>query len=207
MFADRSWLWWAICLGALLPLLNLGQDIAGNALGANPVQALHIRLGDWALRLLWLTLAITPLQMLFNWRGMADYRQLLGLYSWFYASLHVLGYLLADHALQWPMISVDIVESPYLWFGLASYLILLGLALTSTKTAKRKLAKSWKPLHRLIYLASVAAILHYYWQLKGNLAEPLWYVSLLILMFAIRVVGYLKSRIIGRLMIPRGRAS
>jgi len=207
MFSDRNWLWWTICLGALLPLLNLGLDIAGHSLGGNPIQAVHIRLGDWALRLLWLTLAITPLQMLFNWRGMADYRQLLGLYSWFYASLHVLGYLLLDHALQWAMIFVDLVESPYLWFGLAGYLILLSLALTSTKAAKRKLAKQWKPLHRLIYLASVAAILHYYWQLKGNLAEPLWYVSLLILMFAFRVVSYLKSRLIGRLLLPRGRAS
>jgi sulfoxide reductase heme-binding subunit YedZ len=207
MFAGKSWIWWTICLVALLPLLGLGQDIANNSLGANPVQALHIRLGDWALRLLWLTLAITPLQMLFNWRGMADYRQLLGLYSWFYASLHVIAYLVVDHGLQWSMIFTDMFESPYIWFGLGSYLILLSLALTSTKAAKRILAKRWKPLHRLIYLASVAAILHYYWQLKGNLAEPLWYVSLLILMFAFRAVNYLKSRVIARLMIPRGRAS
>lgn len=206
MFSGRTWLWWLIFLGGLLPLLALAVDIGASNLGGNPVQAVHIRLGDWALRMLWLTLAITPLQTLFNWRGMADYRQLLGLLGWFYASLHLLVYLSVDHGLQWSMIGQDIVESPYIWFGLASYLILLSLALTSTKTAKRRLAKRWKPLHRLIYLAAIAAILHYFWQLKGNLAEPLWYALLLILMLGFRVVDYLKNRFIARLMLPSGRA-
>lgn len=205
MFSDRSWRWWAIFLGGMLPLLGLTLDISSSQLGANPIQAVHIRLGDWALRLLWLTLAISPLQTMFNWRGMADYRQLLGLLSWFYASLHLLFYLLVDHGLRLSMIALDILESPYIWFGLASYLILFSLALTSTKTAKRQLAKRWKPLHRLIYLASMAAMLHYFWQLKGNMAEPVLYALLLLLMLGFRLIDYLKSRLLARLMIPSGR--
>ena len=109
--------WYALTLAVcLIPLLWLLIDTAFDNLGANPIQALHIRLGDWSLRLLWLTLAITPLQTLTGWRGMAEYRQLLGMYAFFYASLHVLAYLLVDHAFAWPVIGIDILESQYLWF-------------------------------------------------------------------------------------------
>lgn len=204
MFSNRTWIWWLIFIGGILPLLGLCQDIGANQLGGNPIQAVHIRLGDWALRMLWLTLAITPLQIVTNWRGMADYRQLLGLYSWFYASLHLLVYLWVDLGWQWAMIATDIIESSYIWFGLLGYAVLLLLGLTSSKNSKRKLAKRWKPLHRLIYLASVAAILHYFWQLKGNLAEPLLYALLLILMLGFRIADYVKNRVVARLMIPRG---
>ncbi len=178
----------------LIPLLWLVVDIAGNQLGGNPIQAVHIRLGDWALRFLWLTLAITPLQTITQWRGLSDYRQLFGLYAFFYASLHLLVYLTVDQGLMWRMIAIDIIESPYIWFGVLAYLIVLALAVTSPKAAKKKLGKNWKKLHRYIYIAAGAAIIHYFWQLKGNLAEPLLYLLLILFLLGFRILVWLKKR-------------
>lgn len=178
----------------LIPLLWLAVDIADNQLGGNPIQAVHIRLGDWALRFLWLTLAITPLQTITQWRGLSDYRQLLGLYAFFYASLHLLVYLTVDQGLIWRMIAIDILESPYIWFGMLAYLIVLALAITSSKSAKKKLGKNWKKLHRYIYIAAGAAIIHYFWQLKGNLAEPLLYLLLIFLLLGFRILVWFKKR-------------
>lgn len=197
--------WWGILLLGVLPLALLGYDISRDALGANPVEALHIRLGDWALRFLCFTLAVTPVQNLTQWRGMADFRQMLGLYSWFYASLHLLAYLALDQVWQWSLIYSDFMESHYVWFGLFAYLILLALALTSSKVAKKWLGKRWKPLHRLIYWASLAAVLHYIWQLKGNLAEPLLYALAIAILLGFRVLVWWKTRQLTRWMIPTGR--
>jgi len=192
----------AVCL---IPLLWLFIDTAFDNLGPNPIQALHIRLGDWSLRFLWLTLAITPIQTVTKWRGMADYRQLFGLYSFFYATLHLLAYLLVDHALVWSIIGIDIIESQYIWFGVLTYIIIFSLTLTSSKWAKKRMGKNWKKLHRYIYLAAGAAIIHYYWQLKGNLAEPLFYLVIISLLLGFRVLVWVKNRQLTRLMIPTGQ--
>lgn len=192
----------AVCL---IPLLWLLIDTAFDNLGPNPIQALHIRLGDWSLRFLWLTLAITPLQTVTKWRGMADYRQLFGLYSFFYATLHLLAYLLVDHAQVWSVIGIDIIESQYIWFGVLTYIIIFSLTLTSSKWAKKRMGKNWKKLHRYIYLAAGAAIIHYYWQLKGNLVEPLFYLVIISLLLGFRVLVWVKNRQLTRLMIPTGQ--
>ena len=183
-----------LLVAAILPVFGLGIDLVTGRLGGNPIEALHIRLGDWALRFLWLTLAVTPLQTVTKWRGMADYRQLFGLCAFFYASLHLLAYLWLDHVWIWRAIISDVAESSYIWLGLIAYLIILALALTSSKPAKKCLGKNWKKLHRLIYMASAAAILHYFWQLKGNLAEPLFYLFIVVLLMAFRVVTWLKAK-------------
>jgi sulfoxide reductase heme-binding subunit YedZ len=192
-------------IAGLLPLFWLLIDIAFDNFGSNPIQALHIRLGDWSLRFLWLTLAITPIQTITKWRGMTAYRQMLGLYAFFYASLHLLAYLLVDHYFQWPIIGIDIIESPYIWFGVLAYSIVFLLALTSPKWAKKRMGKTWKKLHRYIYIAAVAAIIHYYWQLKGNLAEPLFYLILVILLLGFRIAVWLKNRQFSKMMIPTSR--
>lgn len=193
MTAPINKLWLLIFVGCSMPLLWLSVDIAGHHLGGNPIQALHIRLGDWALRFLCLTLAITPLQKVTKWRGMTDYRQLLGLWTFFYATLHLLVYLVVDQGLMWRMIAVDIIESPYIWFGIIAYIIILALAVTSSKLAKKWLGKNWKKLHRLIYIAAGAAIIHYFWQLKGNLAEPVLYLLLIFLLLGFRFLVWLKK--------------
>jgi sulfoxide reductase heme-binding subunit YedZ len=192
----------AVCL---IPLLWLLIDTAFENLGPNPVQALHIRLGDWSLRFLWLTLAITPLQTVTGWRGMTEYRQMLGMYAFFYATLHVLAYLLMDHAMVWSVIGIDIIESQYIWFGVLAYIIIFSLALTSPKWAKKRMGKNWKKLHRYIYLAAGAAIIHYYWQLKGNMAEPLFYLVMICILLGFRVLVWVKNRQLSRLMIPTGK--
>ncbi len=172
-----------------LPLLFLGFDIASDNLGANPIQALHIRLGDWSLRFLCITLAITPIQAITRWRGMTECRQLFGLYTFFYASLHVLVYLFVDHNFMWSLIITDIIESPYIWLGVLAYIIVFLLGLTSSKFAMKTLGKNWKKLHRWIYLASVASVIHYFWQLKGNLTEPLVYAIIIVLLLSFRLLA------------------
>ncbi len=181
-------LWSFTLLICLIPLLWLSFDIAFDKLGSNPIQALHFRLGDWALRFLCLTLAITPTQKMTKWRGMSNYRQLFGLYAFFYASLHFLVYLLVDHALQWRIIGIDIIESTYIWFGILAYIIIFILAITSPKFVKKRLGRNWKKLHRFIYLAAGAGILHYFWQLRSNLAEPLFYLIIIALLLSFRVL-------------------
>ncbi len=197
--------WLIITLACFLPLIAISIDIATDNLGADPIQALHIRLGDWSLRFLWLTLAITPLQTLSKWRGMTAYRQMLGLIAFFYATLHVLVYLSVDHGLDWHLIAIDIFESPYIWLGVLAYIIIFSLAITSPKFAKKSLGKNWKKVHRLIYLAAIAVIIHYYWQLKGNMAEPLFYLILLALLLGFRIAVWVKNRQFNKMMIPSTR--
>ena len=198
-------LWLLITLACFLPLVDISIDIATDNLGAEPIQALHIRLGDWSLRFLWLTLAITPLQTLTKWRGMADYRQMLGLIAFFYATLHVLVYLTVDQGLEWHLIIIDIFESPYIWLGVLAYIIVFCLAITSPKFTKKYLGKNWKKLHRLIYIAAIAVIIHYYWQLKGNMAEPLFYLILVTLLLCFRIAVLVKNRQFNKMMIPTTR--
>ena len=197
--------WIVTSIACLLPLFWLLTDILNDQLGSNPIQAIHIRLGDWSLRFLCITLAITPVQTITNWRGMADYRQMFGLYSFFYATLHLFGYLLVDHAGEWQIIGIDIVESSYIWFGVIAYIILFLLAITSPKSAKKRMGKNWKKLHRFIYYSAMAAIIHYLWQLKGNLFQPLFYLTIIAFLLGFRILVWMKSRRINRLMIPKGR--
>lgn len=205
MIARIDKLWLTTLLACLIPLVWLLFDIAFDQLGANPIQALHIRLGDWTLRFLCLTLAITPVQTITQWRGMTTYRQIFGLYTFFYASLHLLSYLLIDHALQWRMIGIDIIESSYIWLGIVAYIIIFLLAISTPKSAKKYLGKNWKKLHRFIYLAAGAGILHYFWQLKGNLIEPLFYLIIIVLLLGFRCLVWLTNRQLSKMMIPKSR--
>ena len=198
-------LWTIALISCWIPFIWLFADSLLDHLGSNPIQAVHIRLGDWSLRFLWLTLAITPLQTMTQWRGMTPYRQLFGLTSFFYASLHVFGYVFLDHYGQWHTIGTDIIESTYLWFGVFTYCIIFLLAITTPKYAKKRLGKNWKKLHRYIYLASIAAIIHYFWQLKGNLANPLLYLIILFVLLGFRLLVWLKNRQLAKMMIPKGR--
>lgn len=189
----------------LLPLFFLGVDVVLDNLGSNPIQALHIRLGDWSLRFLCITLAITPIQTITRWRSMTEYRQLFGLFTFFYASLHLLVYLLVDHNFMWSLIITDIIESPYIWLGVFAYIVIFLLGVTSSKFAMKKLGKNWKKLHRWIYLASITSVIHYFWQLKGNLAEPLFYAVILFLLLGFRAFLWFTTRQFSNMMIPKGR--
>lgn len=195
--------WHISIMACFLPLFLLSNDILFDNLGANPIQTLHIRLGDWSLRFLCVTLAITPIQVITKWRGMANYRQLFGLCCFGYSLIHVLVYLVVDNALNWSIIATDMIESPYIWFGIFSFLIITVLAITSPNYGKKKLGKNWKKIHRLIYFSAVFAVIHYLWQLKGNLVQPLFYGILIFLLLLFRVLNYLKDKKLNKLMIPK----
>jgi len=116
-----------------------------------------------------------------------------------------LVYLLVDHNLEWSLIGTDIIESPYIWFGLLAYIIVFLLGITSSKLAKKWLGKTWKKLHRFIYIAAGAAVIHYFWQLKGNLAEPLLYVIILFLLLGFRMLIWATNLKLNKMMLPKGR--
>lgn len=195
--------WNLLLVLSMMPLLALILDIALDNLGSNPIQALHIYTGTWALRLLCATLLITPIQKVSRWRGLASYRRMFGLLSFFYAALHVFGYVAVDHAGEWDVILTDVAETTYLWYGLFCFEVLTLLALTSFNAMQRAMGKNWKKLHRLIYPASIAAVLHYFMQLKGDLAEPLLYAVVVGLLLGFRVLMRWKDRRLSHLMIPR----
>ena len=203
MIQSKNHRWSLIFTLCLLPLLGLLLDIIFNNLGSNPIQALHIRLGDWSLRFLGITLAITPIQTITHWRGMSDYRKLFGLYSFFYATLHLLTYIAVDNNFMWGLIWTDILESPYIWFGIVTYVIVFLLGITTSNLSKKLLGRNWKKLHRFIYIAGIAGVIHYFWQLKGNLAEPLLYALILFFLLGFRALVEFTRRRLSKMMIPR----
>lgn len=195
--------WNACLLLCLLPFAELLLLIVSGTLGPNAIEGFHLFTGIWSLRFLVVTLMVTPLQTMTRWRGMAAFRQLFGLASFGYAALHVLGYLWIDHGLVWSAITTDILETQYIWFGLFASIVLLLLAMTSSTAAMKIMGRRWKKLHRWIYPASVAAILHYAMQLKGNLADPLFYGLVIGFLLLFRVGVWFKNRQLSRLMIPK----
>ncbi|MGR8930263.1 MAG: sulfite oxidase heme-binding subunit YedZ [Gammaproteobacteria bacterium] len=201
--ADNQWT--VVSIICLWPLVWLLLDVLSDDLGPNPIQAIHIRLGDWALRFLCITLAVTPIQTVTKWKRMADYRQMFGLYAFFYATLHVLGYLFVDHAAVWQLIGKDMLESSYIWFGVVAYVIILLLAITSPNSVKRRMGKNWKKLHRLIYYSAAAAAIHYFWQLKGNLFQPLFYLTIIALLLGFRLFVFIQNQQVNKLTILNGR--
>ena len=170
---------------AALPLAWLAWqalDVARNgsdALGAEPVVAIEHHLGLWALRLLLLCLAMTPLRRLTGMPAWTGYRRMLGLWAFAYACLHLLAYLALDLRWLWPQILADIAKRPYLTMGMGAWLMLLPLAATSTRAAMRRLGRRWSSLHRLVYPAAILAVLHFWWLVKADLREPALYAAIL----------------------------
>jgi sulfoxide reductase heme-binding subunit YedZ len=163
-----------ICLLPLARLVYLGLN-AG--LGANPVEFITHSTGIWALVALLTTLSITPLRKLTGANWLVRFRRMLGLYAFFYASLHLGIYLWLDQSLVFGDILRDIVKRPFITVGFAAWLIMVPLALTSTQAMVRRLGRRWQRLHRLVYLAGAFAVLHFVWLVKKDLTEPLIYLA------------------------------
>ena len=178
----------------LVPLLLLLWDALQQQLGANPVEALLHSSGDWGLRLLLVTLAITPLRKLTGWGWLLRYRRMLGVYAFFYALLHVIVYLWLDRGLSWQEIGIDIVERPYITIGFAAFLILLALAVTSTRGMMRRLGKHWSTLHQWAYVAGLFAVTHYLWLVKADYREPGLYAAIFLMLMLFRA-GRFKKRL------------
>lgn len=156
-------------------------------LGANPVETITHHTGDWALRLLLATLAITPLRRLSGWGGVIRLRRMVGLYAFFYALLHLLSYFVLDQEMRFAGLWRDVLERPYITLGFAVFLMLVPLALTSTDAMIRRLGRQWRRLHRLVYPAALGAVLHYLWLVKADLREPLLYLGVLALLMLARM--------------------
>ncbi len=178
----------------LLPAIHLGWGMWQDTLGANPLEAIIRGLGDWALRFLLLTLALSPLRRLTGWGQILRLRRMLGLYAYFYALLHLLSYLWFDQFFDWIEIGYDIIERPFITIGMVSMLLLTPLAITSTNAMMRRLGKHWKRLHQLIYLIAILATIHFFWMVKLDISEPTFYAIVLAILLGERVIYSLRQR-------------
>ena len=185
----------------LLPLAWLVFGAINDQLGANPAEALIRSLGDWTLRFLWLTLAVTPLRVRTRTPQLARYRRMLGLFTFFYACLHLLAYGWLDMGLDMADIGRDILKRPFILVGFACWLLLLPLAATSFNRAVRWLGgRQWQALHRLVYVIAPLALLHFFWMKSGknDFAEVAVYALVIAALLLERLVRYFK---------PKSRAS
>lgn len=171
----------------LLPLAWYGWGAWQDALGANPVEAVTRGLGTWTLNLLLLTLAVTPLRKLSGWHIVARLRRMLGLFVFFYATLHLTTYLWFDQFFDWNEIAKDILKRPFITVGMAAFVLLVPLAATSNQFAIRRLGgRRWQELHRTVYAIAILAVLHYSWLVKADQSQPLLYGGVLAGLLGIR---------------------
>jgi sulfoxide reductase heme-binding subunit YedZ len=178
----------AVFLVALAPLVWLLIALFSDRLGPNPVEAITAATGETGLRLLIVCLSLTPLRWLLKQSWPVRLRRMLGLFSCFYICLHFLTYLVLDLQLDFSAALEDLVERPYILVGTIGFGILLVLAATSTRGWVKRLGRRWQPLHRWVYIAATAGIVHFVWQVKGDLVEPFVYLGILMLLFSYRLV-------------------
>ncbi|MCP5044254.1 MAG: sulfoxide reductase heme-binding subunit YedZ [bacterium] len=174
-------------LFGVLPLFGITAALLLDELGADPVEKVTHETGRWALRLLLLTLSITPVRRVTGWNWLAPHRRTLGLLCFLYATIHFATYLVFDLGFDFAFLGEDITERPYITVGFSTFLILMALALTSTKGAIKHLKKRWLALHRLVYVAGAGAIVHFLWLVKADLREPLLYGAVLLALLATRL--------------------
>ena len=186
----------AVFVLSLSPALLLGYRFATGNLGADPVETLEHTTGDWALYFLMITLSVSPLMKITGWGVLLSFRRMMGLFAFFYACCHFLIYLFIDRFLYWPEIWDDIFKRPYITVGFAALVILIPLAVTSTKGwIKRLGAARWNRLHQLVYVAAGLGILHYLWGVKiDTIRKPTVLGILLVLILAMRFVPLAKIR-------------
>lgn len=183
-----AWIKTGVFFLALLPLIKLVVGACLDALGANPIEKITRTTGYWTLTLLLVSLTATPLRLLFKWNWSIRIRRMLGLFAFFYGSLHFLTYLILDQFFDWSAIAADIVKRPYITVGFPAFVLMIPLALTSTdRMIKRLGGKRWRWLHRLVYLSAIGGVVHYAWLVKKDLTNPLIFAVLLAVLFGIRI--------------------
>ncbi|MCM0043142.1 MAG: sulfoxide reductase heme-binding subunit YedZ [Burkholderiaceae bacterium] len=188
--AQLAWLKRALFVLALLPLVQVVLAGVEGRLGANPIETITRASGDWTLYFLCLTLAVTPLRRLTGLNWLLKLRRMLGLFTFFYASLHFVCFIWFDHFFDLAEMARDVVKRPFITVGFTAFLLLLPLALTSSDAMVRRLGRNWARLHRLVYLVAVLAILHFWWMRAGknNFAEPLLFGAIVALLLGLRLV-------------------
>ena len=174
---------------ALIPLGYVGWKFLTDRLGANPIRELEIETGLWTLRMLAVTLLVTPVRRIFGWNSIVKYRRMLGLFTFFYACVHLSMWVGVDWFFAWGDMWHEIVKHRYILIGMLTWLILLPLAITSTKGWVRRLGKRWTRLHRLVYVAAVTGTIHYLWAVKKDTFFPLVYLATFAALLGYRVIA------------------
>jgi sulfoxide reductase heme-binding subunit YedZ len=177
---------------ALAPGVWLGYRTWSGRLSANPIEDITLTTGIWALRWLLVSLAITPLRRITGWNTIIQFRRTFGLFAFFYATLHLLTYVVLDQGLAFEFILPDIVKRPYITMGMTAFVLMIPLALTSTKGWIRRLGRRWQLLHRLVYISGIAACLHFLWKVKVPIGEPVYYAMILTALLVFRVAWWLR---------------
>ena len=183
-------------VACLAPLALVAGDLFGvtGSLGANPVEAILDRFGNWGLRFIMITLAVTPLRRLTGWNWLTRFRRMLGLFTFFYVLMHFLTWLILDQGLLWSAIVEDIAERPFITIGAVALLLLTALAVTSTNGMRRRLGRRWQTLHNAVYVIGVLGVWHFWWQVKLDTLEPLIYAVILTALLGYRATVYLVAR-------------
>lgn len=194
-FLAGKWAKVVIFVLCLLPLAFLAFRAWHQELTANPVEFIQHFTGDWTLRFLLITLAITPLRKFLNLAELIRFRRMLGLFAFFYACLHFLTYLGPDQSFDVAAMLKDVTKRRYIAVGFAAFLLLIPLAITSTQGWIRRLGgKRWRVLHRSIYAIGILGVVHYYWLVKSDVRKPLFYAAILAVLLLWRVVTWLRKR-------------
>jgi sulfoxide reductase heme-binding subunit YedZ len=179
----------ALWLLVIVPAIVLIAQLLLDQLGAEPIESLEHASGEWALRLLAASLAVTPFMRLTGWGWLVAQRRFLGLAAFFWAMGHLSVYIVLDQFFDWPEIVKDVLKHLYITVGMLAFVLMIPLALTSTKWSIRTLGgKRWTQLHRLVYVSAVAGCVHYLWAVKKDLAEPMLYATVFAVLFALRPI-------------------
>ena len=183
----RNYIKISIFFLSLLPILIIFYQIIFNQLGPEPVKEITHVTGNWTLRFIIITLAMSPLQKFTKLNFWITYRRMFGLFVFFYASAHMMTYVGIDYRFDWSSIGDDIVKKKFIFAGFLAWLLLVPLALTSSKRMIRLLRDKWKKLHKLIYIISLLGIIHYLWLVKVVTIEPLIYLIIIVILLTLRV--------------------
>ena len=179
---------------ALIPAAALFYGYYTNDLTANPGDYITDQTGTWALAMLVISLTVTPLRRLTKWNELIKLRRMLGLFSFFYATLHMLTWVVLFHYFDLKLMIEDVVKRPFITVGMTTYLILLSLAVTSNRFAIRKLGRRWQKLHRLVYVAAIAAVIHFWWLVKADITLPRRWAVVVAALLGFRVWWMWKTR-------------
>jgi sulfoxide reductase heme-binding subunit YedZ len=191
-FLQSRWSKPIVFLLALLPLVLMAASLLRD-LGPNPIEYITHGTGDWTLRFLLITLAITPLRRILKQPGLIRFRRMLGIFAFFYACLHLTTWLWLDKFFDPQEMVADIAKRRFITMGMLGFLLLLPLALTSTAGWIRRLGKNWRRLHRLIYASALAGVIHYWWLVKSDIRLPLLYGVILVVLLSLRLVKARRS--------------
>jgi sulfoxide reductase heme-binding subunit YedZ len=187
----------ALFVVCLMPLgLLIWRGFSGG-LSANPIEFITHTTGWWTLAFLMITLSVTPARRMLDLPWLLRFRRMLGLYAFFYASLHFLTWLVVDQFFDWNAIVKDIVKRPYITVGFSAFVLLWPLAATSTNAMVRRLgAVRWQALHRLIYLIAILGVIHFWWLVKKDIREPALFAVILAVLLGVRVVFAWRKRVV-----------